>query len=87
MGVGGAGFLHGGFPPLLLHLSGLLVCKTFTFRGFAAQADLLHDLGELVFQRPVGEVGPFAGAVRAAPAEHETQAAGGGVVEAGNAHP
>lgn len=59
VGVGGVGFLHGGFPALVLYLSGLLVCKAFTLRGFAAEADLLHDLDELFFQRPVGEVGPF----------------------------
>ncbi|TBO59833.1 hypothetical protein EYS09_10020 [Streptomyces kasugaensis] len=87
MGVGGAGFLQGGFPALPLFLSGFLVCKAFALRGFAAEADLLHDLGELFLQRPVGEVGPFAGAVRAAAVEYEAQAAGWGVVEAGDAHP
>ncbi|MFB9738657.1 hypothetical protein ACFFRO_26630, partial [Streptomyces thermocoprophilus] len=69
--VGGVGFLHGGFPALLLYLSGLLVCKAFAFCGFAAESDLLHDLGELFFQRPVGEIRPFACTVRAAAAEYE----------------
>lgn len=71
VGVGGVGFLHGGFPALLLYLSGLLVCKAFAFCGFAAESDLLHDLGELFFQRPVGEICPFACTVRAAAAEYE----------------
>ncbi len=67
----GVGFLHGGFPALLLYLSGLLVCKAFAFRGLAAASDLLHDLGELFFQRPVGKVYSFACTVRAAAAEYE----------------
>lgn len=67
--VGGAGFRHGGFSALLLYLSGLLVRKALMLRGFASETDLLHDLGELFFQRPVGKVGPFACTVRAAAAE------------------
>ncbi|ARX87060.1 hypothetical protein SMD44_06541 [Streptomyces alboflavus] len=54
VGVCGTGFVHGGFPALSFRLSGLLVCTAFVFRGFAAEADFLHDFGELVFQRPVG---------------------------------
>ncbi|MFG2601443.1 hypothetical protein [Streptomyces sp. NPDC048462] len=50
VGVGGAGFLRGDFPALLMYLSGLLACKAFTLRGFATETDLLHDLGELFFQ-------------------------------------
>ncbi|OQQ18123.1 hypothetical protein B0675_14265 [Streptomyces sp. M41(2017)] len=71
MGVGGVGFLHGGFPALSLDLSGFLVREAFALRGFATEADLLHDLGELLFQRPVGEIRPFACTVRAAAAEYE----------------
>ncbi|MET8437276.1 hypothetical protein ABZV61_31870 [Streptomyces sp900116325] len=79
VGVCGAGFPHGGFSALLLCFSGLLVCKAFAFRGFAAEADFLRDFGDLVFQRPVGEVGPFAGAVWAAASEDELQAVRAGV--------
>ncbi|MEU6439213.1 hypothetical protein [Streptomyces sp. NPDC047046] len=71
VGVGGAGFLHGGFPALFLYLSGLLVCKAFALCGLAAESDRLHDLGELFSQRPVGEICPFACTVRAAAAEYE----------------
>ncbi|QES38921.1 hypothetical protein DEJ48_09380 [Streptomyces venezuelae] len=74
MGVRGAGFLHGGLPAPLLLLSGSLVCEAFAFGGFATEVDFLRDFGELVFQRPVGEVGPFAGAVWVAASERETQA-------------
>ncbi|EST34412.1 hypothetical protein M878_10475 [Streptomyces roseochromogenus subsp. oscitans DS 12.976] len=74
VGVCGAGFVHGGFPAPLLLLAGLLVCAAFAFGGFATKADFLCDFGELVFRWSVGEVGPFAGAVRVAAMEHETQA-------------
>lgn len=74
-------------PVLPCRLLGLLVCVTALFRGFATKVDFLRDFGELVFQGAAVEVGPFAAAVWGAAPEDETQPVGGGVVEAGDAHP
>ncbi|GHE15525.1 hypothetical protein [Streptomyces alanosinicus] len=85
--IGGACFVYGGFPALLLLFGDFLVCTAFTFGGFSAEGDFLHDLGELVFEGPGGGVGPFRGAVWAAAAEDEAQEIGGRVIEAGDTTP
>ncbi|MER7723883.1 hypothetical protein [Streptomyces sp. NPDC096323] len=59
VGVGSAGFLHGGFPAAPSVFGGSLVCAEPAFGGLSAQRDLLRDLGELVFEGPIGGVGPF----------------------------
>ncbi|MEU1131309.1 hypothetical protein ABZ383_15870 [Streptomyces sp. NPDC005900] len=59
---------------------GLRLCSAVAFGGFAAEVDFLDDFGELVFQRPAVEVGPFGSAVRGAASEDESQSVGGGVV-------
>ncbi|WP_250287621.1 hypothetical protein [Streptomyces atroolivaceus] len=85
--VGGAGFLHGGFPAAPSFFGGELVCAASAFGGFSAERDLLCDLDELVFEGSAGGVCPLRGAVWAAAAEGEAQALGGGVAEARDAHP
>ncbi|MFE3633594.1 hypothetical protein [Streptomyces sp. NPDC059168] len=82
-----AGLFHGGFPadPLLACRFGLVPASAFG--GFAAQRDLLCDLGELPFEGTAGSVGPLARPVSLAAADDEAEAFGRGVVEAGDSDP
>src|SRR5690606_30024614 len=56
-------------------------------RRLRHERDLLGDFGELVFERMVGGVGPFARPVRLAAAEDEAESFGRGVVAAGDPDP
>ncbi|MFJ2171195.1 hypothetical protein [Streptomyces griseofuscus] len=78
---------HGGFPAdaLLACCFGLVLASAFG--GFAAQRDLLCDLGELPFEGAAGGVGPFACPVWLAAAEDDAEAFGWGVVEAEDSDP
>ncbi|MFE1232829.1 hypothetical protein [Streptomyces sp. NPDC058745] len=87
LGVLDACFIHGGFPADVLLAGCFDLVETFAFGGFAAKRDLLHDLGELVFEGACGGVGPFARPVRLAAAEDEAEAFGRGVVVAGDLDP
>jgi hypothetical protein len=87
LGVLDAGVLHGGFPADALLACGFDLVETSAFGGFAAEGDLLCDLGELLFEGVAGGVGPFACPVRLAAAEDKAEAFGRGVVEAGDPDP
>jgi hypothetical protein len=50
LGVLDAGVFHGGFPADALLACGFDLVETSAFGGFAAEGDLLRDLGELVFE-------------------------------------
>ncbi|MEJ8642044.1 hypothetical protein WKI68_12310 [Streptomyces sp. MS1.HAVA.3] len=75
----GRGLTFHGFPSHALLLGLLQVSQTLAFRCLPAEADLLHDFGELVLKGACGRVGPFAGPVSQAAADADPQAFRGGV--------
>ncbi len=78
---------RGGFPADAFLTRCFDLVETSAFGGFAAKRDLLHDLGELVFEGACGGAGAFARPVRPAAAEDEAEAFGRGVVQAGDPDP
>lgn len=81
LGVLDAGLFHGGFPAGALLACCLEFVQASAFGGFAAECDLLGDLGELVFEGAAGGVGPFARTVWLAAAEDPQAVSEGVVVE------
>ncbi|MFI0968163.1 hypothetical protein ACH4S8_43490 [Streptomyces sp. NPDC021080] len=75
--------LHGSFPADELLACRFDLVETSAFCGFAAEGDLLRDLGELLFEGASESVGPFARPVRLATAKDEAEALGRGVSKRG----